>query len=84
VLAAWRRRARWGAIEVIDVSFDAIRDPKECAYVMNLPTSFVFPPQDIDRLREVAGRLMRHSTEHGEFARELGGASASSVGAPAP
>ena len=32
-------------VEVLDVSFDAIPDPKERAYFMNLPTSFVLPPR---------------------------------------
>lgn len=39
----------------LDISFDAIPDPKERASFMNLPTSFALPPEDVDRLREVAG-----------------------------
>jgi len=60
-------------LEVIDVSFDAIPDPKDRAYFMNLPTSFVLPPEDVDRLREVAGRLMRQSAEYESVVREMGG-----------
>ena len=60
-------------LEVLDVSFDAIRDPKERVYFMNLPTSFVLPAEDVDRLREVAGRLMRQSAEYKSVVRELGG-----------
>jgi NTE family protein len=60
-------------LEVLDVSFDEIRDPKERAYFMNLPTSFVLPAQDVDRLREVAGGLMRQSAEYESVVRELGG-----------
>ena len=33
------------SLEVLDVSFEAIRDPKERAYFMNLPTSFVLPAE---------------------------------------
>jgi NTE family protein len=40
---------------------------------MNLPTSFVLPPEDVDRLREVAGQLMRQSAEYESVVRELGG-----------
>ena len=40
---------------------------------MNLPTSFVLPPEDVDRLREVAGRLLRQSPEYQTLVRELGG-----------
>lgn len=60
-------------LEVLDVSFDAIRDPKERAYFMNLPTTFVLPPEDVDRLRDVAGQLMRQSVEYKSVVRELGG-----------
>ena len=60
-------------LHVLDVSFDAIPDPKERAYFMNLPTSFVLPAEDIDRLREVAGRLLRQSAEYETIVHELGG-----------
>ena len=63
-------------LEVLDVSFDEIRDPKERVYFMDLPTSFVLPAEDVDRLREVAGRLLRQSAEFQSVVRELGGTSA--------
>jgi hypothetical protein len=40
---------------------------------MNLPTSFVLPAEDVDRLREIAGRLLRQSAEYESVVRELGG-----------
>ena len=64
------------ALGVMDVSFDAIPDPKERAYLMNLPTSFVLPPEDIDRLREIAGQLLRQSSEYESAVREFGDAPA--------
>jgi NTE family protein len=60
-------------LDVIDVSFDAITDPAERAYFMNLPTSFVLPEGDIDRLVEVAGKLMRQSAEYESIVRDMGG-----------
>jgi NTE family protein len=60
-------------LHVLDVSFEAISDPKERAYFMNLPTSFVLPAEDIDRLREIAGKLLHQSAEYGTIVRELGG-----------
>jgi NTE family protein len=60
-------------LKVFDISFDGISDPKERADFMNLPTSFALPPEDVDRLREVAGRLLRQSTEYESIVRELGG-----------
>jgi NTE family protein len=60
-------------LQVVDVSFDAIRDPKEREYFMNLPTSFVLLAEDIDRLREIAGRLLRQSPEYESVVSEMGG-----------
>jgi NTE family protein len=60
-------------LNVVDVSFDAIRDPKERAYFMNLPTSFVLTDEQVDRLRDVAGQLMRQSADYEAVVRELGG-----------
>ena len=47
--------------EVMDVSFDNIADTQEKEFFMNLPTSFVLKDEEVDRLREIAGRLMRQS-----------------------
>jgi NTE family protein len=60
-------------LTTLDISFDAIVDPKERAYFMSLPTSFVLPAEDVDRLREVAGRLMRESPDFQSVVREFGG-----------
>jgi len=48
-------------MEVIDISFDAIKDGSEKDYFMDLPTSFVLPAEAVDRLREMAGQLLRQS-----------------------
>jgi NTE family protein len=60
-------------LHVLDVSFDAISDPKERAYFMDLPTSFVLPAEDIDRIREIANTLLHQSAEYETIVRELGG-----------
>jgi len=60
-------------LQELDVSFGAIPDLKERAYFMNLPTSFVLPAEAIDRLCDVAGRLLRQSAEYELIVRELGG-----------
>ena len=60
------------ALDVIDVSFDAIPDPAERAYFMNMPTSFVLPEEDIDGLVEVAGQLLRQSTEFQSIVENMG------------
>jgi len=60
-------------LDVIDVSFDAILDPAKRTYFMELPTSFVLPEEDIDRLVEAAGQLMRQSAEYESIVRDMGG-----------
>ncbi len=60
-------------LEVVDVSFDAVPDPAERARLMNLPTSFVLPPADVDDLRDVAGRIMRQSADYEAAVRGFGG-----------
>ena len=47
--------------DAIDVSFESIADPEERRYFMNLPTSFVLTDEEVDRLRELGGRLLRET-----------------------
>lgn len=58
----------------IDISFYAIPDPEERRYFLNQPTSFTLTAEAVDRLREVAGKLLRQSTEYQSLVKELGGA----------
>ena len=58
---------------VRDVGFDAIANQQERASFMNLPTSFVLPSEDVDRLREVAGRLLRQSPDYKSLVLDFGG-----------
>ena len=43
---------------------------------MNLPTSFALPPEDVDRLRQAAGQLLRQSQDFQSLLREFGDAPA--------
>jgi hypothetical protein len=52
---------------------ELVPDPKERTQFINLLTSFVLPPEDIDRLRYFAGRLMRQSCEYVKVVYEFGG-----------
>jgi NTE family protein len=40
---------------------------------MDLPTSFVLPAEDVDRLRQVAGRLLRESPQYKSLVLDFGG-----------
>lgn len=60
-------------LNVVDISFDAIPDPEDRTDLMNLPTSFVLPAEDIDRLREAASQLMRQSVDFQSVVSDMGG-----------
>ncbi len=60
-------------VHTMDVSFDAIKDSDERARFMNMPTSFVLPPDDVDRLREIGARLLRESPDFQDLLREWSG-----------
>ena len=47
----------------IDVAFDALKDKAEFEYLNNLPTSFVLPPEAVDRLRAAAATIFLSSPE---------------------
>ncbi len=63
-------------LHTMDVSFDAIKDAKERDRFMNMPTTFVLPPDDVDRLREIGARLLREAPDFQELLREWGGTAA--------
>jgi NTE family protein len=56
---------------VVYVSFDALSDPVERSYFLNLPTSLALPSEAVDRLRAVGGRLMRESDQFQKLIHEL-------------
>ena len=59
------------SFDAIDVSFDALTDPDERRYFMNLPTRFVLPDDAVDKLRAVGGRLLRESRTYQRLLREI-------------
>jgi hypothetical protein len=56
---------------VIQVQFDALKDEKERIYFKSLPTSFKLAPEQVDRLRDVAHRLLVNSEEFQRFLSDL-------------
>lgn len=46
---------------VVEVKFDALRDETERMYFRRLPTSFKLDPEEVDKLRDVAKRLLNQS-----------------------
>ena len=56
----------------IDVSFSKLKDKDERAYLNDLPTSFVLPPEAVDRLRAAAGRIILDSPDFQRLLKEAG------------
>jgi NTE family protein len=61
-------------IYVIDVSFSALKDPAELAYLNEQPTSFVLPAEAVDRLRAAAGTIIMDSPEFKRLLKDVGAA----------
>jgi len=61
-LAAWQTDAPTGTVRqgyLAQVTFDSLQDPAERHYYKQVKTSMTLPKDQVDRLREVAGRLLR-------------------------
>jgi NTE family protein len=56
---------------VVEVKFDALKDDAERMYFKRLPTSFKLAPEQVDKLREVAHRLLVNSDEFQRLLRDL-------------
>jgi NTE family protein len=56
---------------VIDVKFDALKDEKERIYFKSLPTSFKLTPEQVDKLRDVAHRILVQSEEFQRLLNDL-------------
>jgi NTE family protein len=59
-------------VYVIDVSFAQLQDAAERAYLNEQPTSFVLPPEAVDRLRAAAGRIALESPDFRRYLKDLG------------
>ena len=59
-------------IYAIDVSFAALKDKAELDYLNRQPTSFVLPPEAVDRLRAAAGKIIVASPEFRRLLTDVG------------
>jgi NTE family protein len=59
-------------IYAIDVSFSALKDKAEFAFLNQQPTTFVLTPDAVDRLRKAAGTIIRDSPEFKRLMRDVG------------
>lgn len=58
-------------IYAIDVSFAALTDKEEFDYLNRQPTTFVLPPEAVDRLRAAAGKIIMASPEFQRLLKDL-------------
>lgn len=75
-LEDWARQLREQAGEgfdvyLVEVSFDAIRDPAEREAFRAIPTSLVLPAETVDRLRALGPRLLGESDAYRRLLRDL-------------
>ncbi|MGZ3495672.1 MAG: patatin-like phospholipase family protein [Thermodesulfobacteriota bacterium] len=56
---------------VVEVKFDALKDETERMYFKRLPTAFKLAPEQVDKLRDVAHRLLVNSEEFQRFLEDL-------------
>ncbi len=59
-------------IYAIDVSFAALKDKAELDYLNRQPTTFVLPPEAVDRLRAAAGTIILASPEFQRLLKDVG------------
>ncbi len=64
-------RAPTPEIYAIDVSFSALKNKDELAYLNQQPTTFVLPPEAVDRLRAAAGTLIVDSPDFQRVLKDL-------------
>jgi NTE family protein len=58
---------------VIEVAFENLPDQEERAFFENVATSFDLDDETVDRLIEVAGRLLRETPEYQQLLADIGG-----------
>jgi NTE family protein len=56
---------------IIEVKFDALKDEAERMHFKRLPTAFKMPAEEVDKLRDVAHRILVESEEFQSLLREL-------------
>jgi NTE family protein len=58
---------------IVHVAFDALPDEKERDYFNSVPTSFYLEEEQVDRLREVAAKLLYTDKDFQRLVKDLGG-----------
>ncbi|MCF7521810.1 patatin-like phospholipase family protein [Neisseria sp. ZJ106] len=59
------------SLSFVSLNLKDLPDPAFRQKVLNIPTSFYLPPQDVDDLRHAAAELMKHSQEYRRLLQTL-------------
>jgi len=57
---------------IVHLNFDSLPDKKEREYFNNIPTTFSLPAEQVDRLRDVAGRLLYSNEQFRNLVNDIG------------
>lgn len=57
---------------LVEVKFDALKDRIERSYFKRLPISFYLPSEEVDKLRQTAGRILNDSSDFKRLLRVVG------------
>ena len=56
---------------LIEIKFDVLKDEAERTYFKQLPTSFKLASEEVDKIREVAGRLLNESKQFQKLLQDM-------------
>jgi NTE family protein len=62
---------RYYFLYLAEVKFEDLEDPAKRSYMDKLPTSFRLKPEEVDKLRDAARRLLRKSESFEKLLRDL-------------
>ena len=70
-LDAWQAGGPDRRAYLAQVTFDSLKDPAERLYFKRVKTSLALPKDQVDKLREVAGRLLREAPAYQRLLKDL-------------
>jgi len=70
-LAAWQAEAPDRRAYFAQVTFENLKDPAERLYFKQVKTRLQLPKEQIDKVREVAGRLLREAPAYQRLLNDL-------------
>jgi NTE family protein len=50
-------------IDIVHITFEDVKDPIARAFFLSVPTTFSLPSATVERLRDVAGQLLRENVQ---------------------